>query len=93
MSACHPEVFIDHELSAPPFFLKFEFWMFFLNVEAIFTSSISKFGSEYPKIDCDVFRSFTEVALSTSVFQRRASVVQPELEHTSVLKFVEFVKL
>ena len=40
--------------------------MIFFRTEAIFASSISKFGNLRPPIDCDVFRSSTESTISFS---------------------------
>ena len=62
--------------------------MIFLNEDAIFASSISKSGKCCPSTDCDVKRSSTDLAISTSLIHDTATVGQPEQEHTSVLTLV-----
>ena len=60
----------------------------FFREEAVFSSSISNLENRCPRIDCDVLKSFTELATSISLTQRIPSEKQPEQEHTSVLKLV-----
>ena len=58
--------------------------MSLFTADAIFTSSISEPGNSRPSMDCDVIRSSTDLATSTSLIHNIATVRQPEQEHTSV---------
>ena len=60
--------------------------MIFFKADAIFTSSISKFGNLCPSVDCDVSRSSADPTISTSLIHDMASEGKLEQEHTSVLK-------
>ena len=67
--------------------------MIFFRADAVFASSISKFGNRRPSIHCDVSRSSTDstistslMTISTSLIHNVASVGKLEPEHISVLK-------
>ena len=52
------------------------------------SSHQAKSRNTSPSIDCDVIRSSTDLATSTSVIHNIATVEQPEQERTSVLQLV-----
>ena len=54
----------------------------------LFASSISVSGKSQLSSDCDVIRSSTDLATSTSLTHNSAIVRHPEWEHTSVFKLV-----
>ena len=56
-----------------PFFLNWEFWMILFRAEAIFTSSISKFGKFFPQTDREDFNSSIESTISASLIHNIAS--------------------
>ena len=49
------------------FLFESEFWMILFKAEAIFASSISKFGKSFPQTDREDFSSFKESSISTSL--------------------------
>ena len=53
--------------------LKNGFKMILSRADAIFASSIAKFGNLYPRMDCDVIRSSTGLAISTSLIHNSVS--------------------
>ena len=94
MSASNSKIVVDHEgdlsssqkpssfwafcSSRLTFFLKWEFWMILFRAEAIFASSISKFGKSLPSIDHDDVNSSNESTIPTYVIHNIASDGKPE---------------
>ena len=65
-----------------------KYWieMILFNADAIFASKISESEKPRPFIDCDVKRSSTDLAISTTLIHTNAIVGHPEFQHTSFLK-------
>ena len=74
------------------FFLNWEFWMILFRAEAIFASSISKFGKSFPFSDREDFSSSKESTISTSVIHNKASAGKSEPLETCVMNLVFHTK-
>ena len=108
MSTSHSEVVIDHEGDLSPsqepvlflgflfleanLLLNWGFWMILFRAEAIFASSISKFGKFFPITDREDFSSSKESTISTSLIHNIASDGKSEPFETCVLNRVFHTK-